>query len=745
MSGSLDRPGFVRALEEVQADPALVGGKGAGLRRLQLLGARVPRTLVLPTSTYSEYVGAAQSPEEALERIARVDLDPLMRELRDAVTALGCTRYAVRSSANFEDLDARSFAGQYESYLDRTIDQVESAVRGCWASLWAGTAVAYRGATTEAARMAVLIQPYVPGVRSGVAFSVNPVTSNPFEMIVEEAEGHCDAVTDGTAPSRILTFDLLAFAGGARRIPAPYDELAALALKYDGPVDIEWTLDASGTMHILQARRAVVEGAYHRAAPRGWTLTFPEVFSPLGTSIEREKNAIYERVLRRIVNPRYRRRIASYCARLYHQVEHDRLAFTGASLAARIVIALYHCVAYIAQRRAILNHRIRSGELDRTTAVKVIGQYLRVYEHSIYVGYLYNLYTGFVVRALSRLTDGRIQRTLLYNALAEVPSIATTRDRELGRIAASYAPAPEVDWLDHQTAAFRVHFYRFVDRFGYVFADTNPRDPAAKVDLSIAHRLLEAHARRSVNLESSRFRAELDAAVRARRLGWLYAIVARLALTPNRWIGPIKEDRNHLFYTVVGTVRSCLLRTGSPDVHLADPPQECFLSMPELAGGATVPPPHRRFLFLRSRRSVSPYGEADKPAGGTEGVLRGIPCSPGVATGPVVAIRTRDDFRRVRAGAILVAENLRPFWTPVLGVAAGLMTSSGGVLSHGASIAREYRLPAVCGLGEAIFSIPEGQMVTINGETGEVHVSEVPGDDEVTGDQAAKPGVVERT
>ncbi|OCI31256.1 PEP/pyruvate-binding domain-containing protein [Oerskovia enterophila] len=102
------------------------------------------------------------------------------------------------------------------------------------------------------------------------------------------------------------------------------------------------------------------------------------------------------------------------------------------------------------------------------------------------------------------------------------------------------------------------------------------------------------------------------------------------------------------------------------------------------------------------------------------GVLTGIPGSRGAATGPARIVRDASDFSRVRPGDVLVCPFTDPAWTPLLHVAAGVVTETGGVLSHAAIVARERRIPAVLGVPGATTSIPDGGIVTVDGSSGTV-------------------------
>jgi pyruvate,water dikinase len=81
-----------------------------------------------------------------------------------------------------------------------------------------------------------------------------------------------------------------------------------------------------------------------------------------------------------------------------------------------------------------------------------------------------------------------------------------------------------------------------------------------------------------------------------------------------------------------------------------------------------------------------------------------------------------DDFRRVRSGDVLVALTTTPAWTPLFSSLAALVTETGGVLSHAAIVAREYRLPAVVGAEGATRLIPDGATLLVDGSAGTVTV-----------------------
>ena len=136
----------------------------------------------------------------------------------------------------------------------------------------------------------------------------------------------------------------------------------------------------------------------------------------------------------------------------------------------------------------------------------------------------------------------------------------------------------------------------------------------------------------------------------------------------------------------------------------------------------------RKAEFLRDENVTPPKFlkgncELDDPAQSYKTELTGIPASQGVLTGPVRVLDRIDDIWRVRTGEILVVPRTDPGWTPVFGKIGGLITETGGLLSHGAVVSREYRIPAVTNIPNACRIFKTGQTVTIDGSKGTVCIN----------------------
>jgi len=214
----------VRWLEDVRADDIdSVGGKGASLGELTDAGLPVPPGFVVTAGTYRSFIEKTGIEDELFEA---VDVDPedstalakaearakelvldteLPEEMREGVLAAyddlddGEAFVAVRSSATAEDLPDASFAGQQETFLNITREDLIDRVKRCWASLFTQRAIYYRqeqGFEHSAVNIAVVVQRMVDAEKSGVMFTSHPSTGAE-KVIIEAAWGLGEAVVSG--------------------------------------------------------------------------------------------------------------------------------------------------------------------------------------------------------------------------------------------------------------------------------------------------------------------------------------------------------------------------------------------------------------------------------------------------------------------------------------------------------------------------------------------------------------------
>jgi phosphohistidine swiveling domain-containing protein len=126
--------------------------------------------------------------------------------------------------------------------------------------------------------------------------------------------------------------------------------------------------------------------------------------------------------------------------------------------------------------------------------------------------------------------------------------------------------------------------------------------------------------------------------------------------------------------------------------------------------GQRLPP-----TFVRGMMGFETF---EIPPGSTQ--LHGLGVSPGYVTAPARVISDLAQSHLLKPGEILVAVNADPGWTPLFVTAGGVVLETGGMLSHGAIVSREYGIPAVTGVRHATRQLHSGQCITVDGKNGVV-------------------------
>lgn len=106
-------------------------------------------------------------------------------------------------------------------------------------------------------------------------------------------------------------------------------------------------------------------------------------------------------------------------------------------------------------------------------------------------------------------------------------------------------------------------------------------------------------------------------------------------------------------------------------------------------------------------------------------ILQGLSASPGVASGKVRIIRKSSEIDKVKEGEILVADMTNPDYVPAMKRAAAIVTNLGGRTSHAAIVSRELGIPAIVGTTNATKVLKNGEVITVNGETGKVYEKDI--------------------
>ena len=269
---------FIKNFSEISKnDVSEVGGKGASLGEMTQAGIPVPPGFVVTTETFRQFADS-EIPVDVIEQIY------------SAFDELGAERVAVRSSAVAEDSAAASWAGQLESYLNTTRADLIDRIRDCRNSIKSERALAYAeqaGANEEDLVVAVVVQKMVESEVSGVLFTINPITKNSEEVMIEAGYGLGEMLVQGMITPDNFLIDkktleikqknidtqntmLIYQDGKNKEVAVPEDkkseaaltneqvvQLVELGLKieqhYGFSVDIEWALEKD-KFYIVQSR-----------------------------------------------------------------------------------------------------------------------------------------------------------------------------------------------------------------------------------------------------------------------------------------------------------------------------------------------------------------------------------------------------------------------------------------------------------------------------------------------------------
>jgi phosphoenolpyruvate synthase/pyruvate phosphate dikinase len=170
----------------------------------------------------------------------------------------------------------------------------------------------------------------------------------------------------------------------------------------------------------------------------------------------------------------------------------------------------------------------------------------------------------------------------------------------------------------------------------------------------------------------------------------------------------VLAEKEDIFYLTFQELHD-VVRTNRSDDQLIQQRKEAFRSYQAL-----TPP---RVLTSDGEAVVGAYRRDDVPAG----ALIGLPVSAGTIEGRARVILDMAEAD-LEAGDILVTAYTDPSWSPLFVAITGLVTEVGGLMTHGAVIAREYGLPAVVGVVDATRLIPDGQRIRVHGTDGYVEI-----------------------
>ncbi len=328
-----------------------------------------------------------------------------------------------------------------------------------------------------------------------------------------------------------------------------------------------------------------------------------------------------------------------------------------------------------------------------------------------------------------------VQRALPHN-------VTTEMGLELWRLGRRLKAEGREPTADHPGVA------EFLGRFGHrAIWEIDPgiprwaEDPAYVLDLIRGYMEAPEEADQEAQFLRNRSEAEEAAAALVAQVreakGRLRGAVFAWQLRCYRELAGLREQPKFEGARMITVARRILKAAGEELVaegHLDDADDVFFLGFQDLlalegdrAGDLRSRAAAARATYRAElgRRAVPRWMTSDGecifgvPAEDGEGVLAGLPVSAGTHEG-LVRVVLHPSEGKLEQGEVLVCRGTDPAWTPLFLRAGALVMETGGAVSHGSIVAREYGLPAVAGVAQATERLRDGQRVRVNGETGQV-------------------------
>ncbi len=686
------------------------------------------------------------------------------REIRKPLSdwLVADTAYIVRSSADGEDGEAATFAGQFDSVLDvRDLDGVVAAVETVRQSGFSNRVAAYRGPSVG--DVACIVQPMIDSAVGGVVFTRNPVNGLD-EVIVEAVVGRSSQVlADGLEPDRwvhrwgAFVSSPAETAIDPTLVEVVVGEARRIAAGFGQPLDLEWVWDGAQlwwvqlrpiggldvTVYSNRIAREVLPGAIK---PLVWSVNVPLV------------NGAWIRLLEEATGPTGL--VADDLAKPFGCHAYFNMTVMGNIFAhmgmprdslelllglpegpekpsmkpsADTFRLLPKMVAFAARRgRSVTRTRKLLGDAPRRLAPVaaldvgrasdeelwnavehldgVVGD---IAESNIVIPLLFNIWAALLRRQAGGedAVGFAVDDTTVHELADHDPQVWLAQLAEMGAGADAEGARAE-----------------FIARFGHLSDSGNDiSTPTWAEQPEIVDKLIAAAGDAKERGAQGRWEDYLARLPVRRR-----AAVARIGRQVRRY-RVLREAVGSLYTRAYGLYRPIFLEMGARLVErgVLETVDDVFYltraELTELPDGVPDLVAERRAdleaaLDLHLPETI--FGDDFSPSTRRElldGVLTGTAASRGRYTGPARVIRSVAQIDLLQPGDVLVVPFSDVGWTPLFAKAGAVVAESGGLLSHSSIVAREYGIPCVVSVSGAT-GLKDGALVTVDGHRGEVEV-----------------------
>jgi len=707
-----------------QASSLTIGGKAEMLAVLRQKGFNVPSGYCLPVSAYHEFLNETgldtfislelqrkEFAEMRWEEIWDVSLRirnhfatsdwpqgmklRLLEDLRNIPANWSAT--AVRSTAPGEDSSNQSFAGLHESrVMLRGIDAILEAIRTVWASLWSDGALLYRkelGLDPGKSGMAVIIQEMVVGEVSGILFSRAPMDRK--VMMVEAVWGLNQALVDGTIEPDRWQIDRATGNVTEKREVKHSHAMRPIShgIKLSCLTESEQGQSPLNAMRCRKLHQVGIqlEELLGQAVDVEWTFTGETLYilqaRPVTKTLSLQPDD--ER-------PWYLSLHRSLDNLEELQGELEQTVLPGMDRDAKQMAAV--------DLSTLDNQQLSEEYLRRK---KLLDHWLQVYkEKCIPMAHGLRLFGEFY-NDLVKPEDPYEFVSLLHSD----DLLAVKRNRELSKMATVIRDTPsllkqlEEDRVIPAESPLRAMYDDFEIRFsGMNWALQGGLDLTGWL-VKLAEQEEEIHTSASLNTEKDFLENLAD---EERDVACRILAVAKASY--------LLRDNDNLY---LGKVRAGVA-SAEQEIHKrleAGITEGLENTLPKDSG--------KSILFSRydaqSEQMLNPLVQQ------VPRQLVGQPAGPGVSSGLARVLDNTSALADFKKGEVLVCDAIEPNMTFLAPLAAAIIERRGGMLIHGAIIAREYGIPCVTGIADAPRIIQTGDKLSVDGYLGIVTIDRVSG------------------
>lgn len=705
-----------------------------------------------------------------------LDLDFLRRELErrtdDAMV------YSVRSSADVEDGGAHSFAGQFKSILGvkgvESLLEAVKAVRSSAESPSVRRYMAENDIAKDRIRMAVIIQEMVQAVCSGVAFSKNPLTG--FSEIIVEVWPGTGSGAGGEEPLRwVDKWGVWREKPEARWIPEEVlrklvDQIRKIEKQYGQPVDVEWAYDGH-ILYFLQVRPITGIGipVYSNAISKEM---LPGIIKPLVWSVNTSlNNGLWVNLLKKVTG----REVAKpeemtghFFGRAYFNMEVFGRVFEWFGMpresfellmgieregparpklvpGAKAIRFLPGCLK-VGIGLMSLPRQIPDLEKTKKAQCKRLEEELSKNEelcdllrifYEVFAGIkpiiYFNVAVPLLVMAHHRMLERMLEKSGRDLQSVEIPGVTEATEENdpnihLARLHDKYFK-DGVCLTEGERRDLEDDVLLFLDQFGY-HSDSNSdfSVKAWKETPDLIAAMIETYSSGGPSMtEEEHEENEKPRPVDGLKLRLLIPRIGKLAAG--------RETVSVLYDIYYGLFRTCFLKIGeiiARDGHIEEAEDVFYLYLEEieaLAMGAGLDAQglvsgrkeaHGRWSKMTPSDLI--FGKEEPLATPVDSdAYSGVPVSLGSYEGPAKVLMGLTEYEKLHDGDVLIIPYSDVGWTPLFQKAGAVVSESGGVLSHGSIMAREYGIPAVVSVKGAC-GISDNARVHVDGRTGIITV-----------------------